>query len=539
MKRRTFLQHLGGAGLARTGVPPRRPNIVLMVADDLGFSDLGCYGGEIDTPNLDGLARRGVRFTQFYNAARCCPTRASLLTGLYPHQVGIGHMVETGRSDLPAYRGDLSLRAVTIAEALRAAGYHTLMVGKWHVTPVTQSRHNWPLERGFQHHYGTIYGAGSYYDPASLTRDNEPARPDRPDYYYTDAVAENAARYIEAYAAQGAPFFLYVAFTAPHWPLHAREADIAKYKGRYKQGWDALRRERHRRMIEMGLVDAHWPLTPRDPRVPAWEQAEHKEWQMRRMEVYAAMVDRMDQAVGRILTALRDHRAYDNTLILFLSDNGGCAEDLPVKPRSVPPAYIPQFTRDGRVVRRGNDPSILPGPEDTFGSYGAAWANASNTPFRLYKHWVHEGGIATPLIAHWPGRIARPGTLVDQPGHVIDIMVTCLEVAGAKYPSTRDGQAVLPLEGRSLVPILEGRRRSGHDAIFWEHEGNRAVRQGKWKLVSRYGGPWELYDMEADRTETMNLSTQRLNKTRELVELYEQWARRCGVVPWDKVRSAP
>ncbi|HWQ54480.1 MAG TPA: arylsulfatase [Bryobacteraceae bacterium] len=533
MNRRRFLGTFAAAGTQAQAAPlaRKRPNIILIMADDMGFSDIGCYGGEIATPNLDRLARRGVRFTQFYNTARCCPTRASLLTGLYPHQAGIGHMVD--RVDgLPGYRGDLNRRCVTVAQVLRPAGYHTLMCGKWHVTPVTDSKHNWPLQRGFERYYGIIHGGGSYYDPVTLTRDNESVRPEGKDYYLTDALSNEAANFVREYARKPEPFFMYVAYTAPHWPLHALEADIAKYRGRYAKGWDALRAGRNRRMIEIGIVEKRWPLTPRDSRVPPWADAPEKEWQQRRMEVYAAQIDRMDQGIGRILQSLEQTGAAEDTLVMFLADNGGCAEEI----RGWGPArHIPTATRDGRPVRVGNNPEIMPGPEDTYQSYGIPWANASNTPFRLYKHWVHEGGIATPFIASWPRAVQRQGTLTGQVGHIIDVMATCVDAAGARYPEISQGERIHALEGRSLLPVFEGRRRQGHPELYWEHEGNRAVRQGNWKLVSRHPDEWELYDLEADRAEMRNLAAAQPQKAAELAEKYGTWAQRVGVAPWQDI----
>ncbi|MEZ5353455.1 MAG: arylsulfatase [Bryobacteraceae bacterium] len=532
MNRRTFLSSLAAAALPGA---VRRPNIVLIMADDMGFSDLGCYGGEVATPNIDRLAKRGVRFRQFYNTARCCPTRASLMTGLYPHQAGVGHMVDTGRPDLPAYRGDLSPRSVTIAQALKPAGYRTYMSGKWHVTPVTDSKQNWPRQRGFDRFYGTIHGAGSFYDPVTLTSDNDAIQPGTKDFYYTDAIAQNATRFIHDHSQTHAsdPFFLYCAFTSPHWPLHALEADIAKYRGRYKDGWDALRAERHRRMIEMGIVDKRWPLTPRDPKVPAWSEAPDKEWQQRRMEVYAAQIDRMDQGIGRILAELDRAGALEDTLVMLLADNGGCAEELGPNGRGL---HFPKKRRDGGPVALGNDPSRMPGGEDTYQSYGIPWANASNTPFRLYKHWVHEGGISTPFIAHWPSRIRKTGTMTDQPGHLIDVMATCCDVANARYPSTHEGETITPLEGKPLTAVFDGKKRKGHSEIYWEHEGNRAVRQGDWKLVSRHPDQWELFNLKADRTEMNNLVARNAGKAAELERKYKEWAGKCGVEDWDKVR---
>jgi arylsulfatase A-like enzyme len=529
MTRREFTSIIAGA--MTLGAAPQdaaRPNIVAVMADDMGFSDLGCYGGEVRTPNLDRLASNGVRFRQFYNTARCCPTRASLLTGLYPHQAGVGHMMAD--NGLPGYRGDLNGQCVTIAEVLRTAGYRTLMSGKWHVTPASlPSKHNWPLQRGFDRFYGTIHGAGSFYDPVTLAEGNEFIKPEGRDYYYTDALSHRAAQWINEFAGKPEPFFLYLPYTAPHWPLHALEEDIRRYENQYKQGWDALRKERLDRMVELGIVDRRWRLTDRDPAVPPWEEAPNKPWEARRMAVYAAMIDRMDQGIGQVISALERSGALDNTLILFLADNGGCAEELSTSWKGL---HIPVKTRDGRAVQLGNDPEVMPGPETTYQSYGIPWANASNTPFRLYKHWVHEGGISTPLIAHWPAAIRQAGRQTDEPGHVIDLMATCVDVAGAKYPTTREGKAVAPMEGRSLLPVLQGRRGGPERDLYWEHEGNRAIRRGRWKLVSRHGQPWELYDLAADRTETNDLAARRPGTVRDLGARYDAWAKRAYVAPW-------
>src|SRR5574340_84651 len=535
MDRRDFLKTACGTALAGVAnAAPSRPNIVLIMNDDMGFSDLGCYGSEIRTPNLDALAKSGVRFTQFYNTARCCPTRASLMTGLYPHQTGVGHMVDNPKP-FPGYTGDLNPNCVTIAEALKPAGYQTFMSGKWHVTPVTSSKHNWPRQRGFDKYYGIIHGAADYFNPVTLTRDNDRVEPDKPDYYFTDAIADNAIAYIES-ASRSQPFFLYTAFTSPHWPLHAPEAEIARYRGRYKDGWDALREERRKRMIELGILDRRWPLTPRDNRVPEWQDAPDKDWQQRRMEVYAAQIDRMDQNIGRILAALRKTGQEQNTLVLFLADNGGCAEELGPKAGGL---HVPKQTRDGRPVRVGNLPGVMPGAEDTYQSYGIGWANASNTPFRLYKHWVHEGGISAPLIARWPAAIKQNGALVREPGHLIDIMATCLDVAGAKYPASRKGQPVTPLEGKSLRPAFGGGKVQGREGIYWEHEGNRAMRQGDWKRVSRHPDRWELYNMVADRSEMSNLAEKDPQRAGRMAAAYEKWAARASVEPWEKVQAAP
>jgi arylsulfatase len=560
INRRQFIKAMGLgvaalAGPGCAGAPQlraekhRQPNVVLIMADDMGYSDIGCYGGEIRTPNLDGLAAGGLRFTQFYNTARCCPTRASLMTGLYQHQAGVGHMMSDKGHD--GYRGDLNRRCVTIAEVLKQAGYSTYMSGKWHVTKSIKpdgDKHNWPRQRGFDRFFGTIHGAGSFYDPSSLTRDNTQIVPDSDDFYYTNAISDNAVKFISEHKPRSGdkPFFMYVPYTAPHWPMHALPEDIARYKGRYDGGWDALRAERHKRMIKMGIVESKWKITPRDRAVPPWTEAEDKQWFARRMEVYAAMVDCLDQGVGRIVSELKKTGNFENTLIFFLADNGGCAEeygsDGPVKPDPLKSVVLkpmgknelqtrmqPAVTRDGRPVRTGY--GVMPGPADTYIAYGKPWANASNTPFRLYKHWVHEGGISTPLIAHWPAQIKSRGKLGHQPGHLIDIMATCVDVAGAEYPSEYKGNMITPMEGSSLVPAFYDKPIE-REAIYWEHEGNRAVRRDKWKLVSRHPGGWELYDLEADRTELNNLAEKHPQKVIELKAMYESWASRCGVQPW-------
>jgi len=526
-----------------------RPDIIIIMADDMGWSDIGCYGGEIRTPNLDALAKDGVRLTQFYNTGRCCPTRATLLTGLYAHQAGIGHMMSDRGYD--GYRGELSKTCPTIAEVLRPAGYGTYMSGKWHVSKHVHPdgpKDNWPPQRGFDRFYGTIHGAGSFYDPNSLTRQNTQIVPDRQPFYYTDAITDEAVASIREHheKRKDDPFFLYVAHTAPHWPMHAFPEDIARYKGMYDQGWDAVRDARLKRQLAMGLVDKDWDLATRDRGVPAWEDEQDKEWMIRRMEVYAAMVDRLDQGVGRIVDALRETGRLDNTLIMFLADNGGCAEEYgssgpvrpdPSKPVTLKPMgkdelqrdMIPKVTRDGRPVRTGR--GVMPGPEDTYVAYGKPWANASNTPFRLYKHYNHEGGIAAPLIAHWPKGISRKGVLDHQPAHLIDLMATCMDVGNAPWPKEQGGEKPLPPEGVSMMPAFAGETLPKR-ALFFEHEGNRAVRSGKWKLVARGAkGPWELYDMEADRTETEDLAPKNVTKVLELTGMWNRWAKRAQVLP--------
>ena len=526
----------------------KKLNIIVILADDMGFSDIGCYGSEIQTPNLDHLAADGVRLTQFYNTARCCPTRACLLTGLYPHQAGVGWMM----SDLkhPGYRGRLNRSCVTMAEVLGASGYSTYMCGKWHVTPKVQPngpKGNWPLQRGFDRFYGTIHGAGSFFDPNSLTRGNKQISPyadpeyQPKQYYYTDAISDHAVRYVNEHCASAEhrdkPFFMYVAYTAAHWPMHALPKDIAKYKGKYDGGYEPIRKARHERLKKLGLVSSNWNLTQQ---AASWEAFKHKEWDAVNMEVYAAMVDNMDQGIGRIVAALSKNGQLDNTLLMYMQDNGGCAEGMgrggkkrrAAKPTLDPmPAdelqtnMIPKQTRDGYPVLQGT--GVMAGPADTYIGYGRGWANVSNTPYREYKHWVHEGGIATPLVVHWPKGIpsSQNGKLVHEPGHLIDIMATCVAVSGASYPKTfhKGDQAITPMEGLSLAPLFRGEDIQ-RDALYWEHEGNVAIRVGKWKAVAKFGGykrdAWELYDMVEDRTETNNLAKQ---MPARLVELKERW----------------
>lgn len=525
------------------------PNILYILADDMGFSDVGCYGGEIDTPNLDALAKGGLRFTQFYNTARCCPTRAALLTGLYPHQAGIGHMMEDRK--LAGYTGNLNKNCVTIAEALKPAGYKSYVVGKWHVTNVTHpktdaDKFNWPLQRGFDRFYGTIHGAGSFFDPNTLTRDNQYISPftdpeyPADDYYYTDAISDQASRFVREHD-KSKPFFLYVAYTAAHWPMHAKEKDIAKYKGRYAAGYEAVRKARYEKMFKEGVISAgsttNWPL-PSD-----LGEKEFWEWDQRNMEVFAAMVDSMDQGIGRIVQTLKESGHYENTLICFLQDNGGCAENIgrvgkgalraetpslpPLGKDYLQPDMIPKQTRDGFPMRQGK--GVMAGAGDTYIGYGEAWATVSNTPFRKHKHWTHEGGISTPLIAHWPAGITRQGQLESTPGHLIDLMATAVDLSKTTYPAN-----VKPMEGRSLAPLFTGGKIE-REAIYWEHEGNRAVRLGDWKLVAEHSKPWELYNIAQDRSEQHNLSQQEPGRVQQMAALYDAYAARANVEPWDKV----
>lgn len=538
------------AGAAAVAVPTgkpaaSRPNIIVILADDMGYSDLGCFGSEIPTPNLDRLAAGGLRLSDFHNTPRCCPSRAALLTGLYPQQAGIGDMMED--RGIPGYRGELNHDCPTIAELLRAAGYHTAMVGKWHVChiyfdgkkqlngetnePFWDTKADWPRQRGFEKYFGTIHGVGSYYHPFSLVDGNTPIYATPTNFYYTDVISDHAAADIDGYAGGKKPFFLYVAYTAPHWPLQAPEADIAKFRARYLVGWDAIRTNRYHREIALGLIDKNWPLSPRDPRVPPWREVKDKAWEANRMATYAAMIEHLDRGVGQILAALRRNGIEKNTLVLFCSDNGACAEIIQ------PEWYdVPSRLRDGRRVKVGNgDHSVFAGPEDVWQSYGVPWANVSDTPFLLYKHFTHEGGISSPFIASWPDVIKNPGGISKQVGHITDIMATALDVAGAKYPAIFNGQPTPALAGESLLPIFEGKQRPHPQPIFWEHEGNRAMLLGEWKIVARDRHPWELYNMVKDRTEHDDLAASQPERVADMAALYDAWAKRCHVVPFDKL----
>ncbi len=556
----TSFTALACSSLISPVIAAEKPNIIYIMSDDMGYSDIGCYGSEINTPNLNALADGGLRFTQFYNTGRCCPTRASLLTGLYPHQAGVGHMMNDRGHD--GYRGELNRQCVTIPEALKSAGYRSYLSGKWHVTQATNpktdaDKHNWPLQRGFDRFYGTIHGAGSFFDPNTLTRDNEfispfadaeylPQQMANGEYYYTDAIADHAVRFIREhhFETDDQPFFMYVSFTAAHWPMHALEKDIAKYEGKYDTGYDAIRNARYERMIKLGLIDhsntKNWLIDD------AWKEKEFWEWDKRNMEVYAAMVDNMDQGIGRIVQSLKDTGQLEKTLICFFQDNGGCAEnygrggiggprtDKPNRPvlaaDYLQPDMTPKQSRDGYAMRTGK--GSMAGPADTAIGYGRGWATVSNTPFREYKHYTHEGGISTPLIVHWPDQISRRGELEMTPGHLVDLMATAVDVAGAQYPEEfHDGQPIKPMEGKSLSPVFHNKPLD-REAIYWEHEGNRAIRVGKYKLVAKgVKGKWELYNIDVDRSEQNDLSIKQPFQTQKMAALWQAYAERANVLP--------
>jgi len=530
---------IGAIGIASISAAesskPRRPDIVVILADDLGFSDLGCYGGEINTPNLDALATGGVRFTQFYNAARCCPTRAALLTGLYPHEAGVGRMVyrHYGR-EYPGYLGYLNDRCVTLGSVLRSAGYQTMMVGKWHIGHARGQR---PTDRGFDRFYGIPMHVDSYWKVlpgCTVFRDGEqviPAtdeppntlRPDQP-WYTTDVFTDWALKYLDE-ADRDRPFFLYVAYNAPHWPLEAPEEDIARYRGKSLRGWEALRREKLERMKTLGVVADDTPLAPSP--APAWASlsaAEQRELDFRRA-IYAAQIDRMDQNIGRLIDRLKAQNRLDNTLIFFLSDNGCSAEQ-------------GMFGYKFQQHRIANFPAWR-AASGRSSSQGEAWATVSNTPFRKHKRWAHEGGVRTPLIVHWPNAVARPGGLIHDVGHVVDIMATCVEAAAAIYPKAFAGQSIRPQRGLSLLPLIQGRTRPAHHALYGEHLGRAMVRMGEWKLVTendRDPGAWELYHLADDPTELNDLADAHPDRVDRMKRAFLEWAKDALVMPRPKDR---
>jgi arylsulfatase len=534
----------------------KKPNVIVILTDDMGFSDIGCFGSEIKTPNIDKLAANGISFTHFYNTSRCSPSRASLMTGLYPHQAGMGFL-SNYNYDEAGYVDDLSKNAVTMAEVFKQAGYATYMSGKWHLNKeksIPNDRSNWPLQRGFNRFFGMLIGSGSFYDPGTLMSDNTFIAPGK-DFYLTHAITDNVLRFIDENPKEK-PFFFYIAYTAAHWPLQAPENEIQKYKGVYDKGWDETRKQRFEKLKKLGIISNKAVLTERGVDIPEWKNEPMKEWQVRRMEVYAAMVDIMDQGIGKIISTLEKNGELENTVIFYMHDNGGCAETLnsneteipltdeqkkgkPFAKDSIFLGKIPTYTRDGEFIRSGK--GVMPGPANTWTAYGKEWANVSSTPFRLYKHFVHEGGIATPLIIHWPEGIKVKGKLRTQPGHLIDIMATCVEIAGLNYPTNFNGNSIHPLEGKSLVPTFTN-KAINREFIFWEHEGNRAIRMGNWKLVSKTRKQkkfsptdenlWELYDMDRDPSEINNLALKYPDKVKTMAALWEKEAQRTMAKPW-------
>ena len=504
---RTFLTlSLFVASLSVADAVDQRPNILIILTDDMGFSDLGCFGGEIETPNLDALASHGLRFTEFYNTARCWPTRATLMSGIYSN--------------------GLSKQQVTIPQLLREVGYQTGMVGKWHLG--MDPKVDGPVQRGFDDFYGTMTGAGSFWDPYTLTRNTRPTEPDRNDFYYTDKIGSEAVRQIEHFADSERPFFQYVAFTAAHWPLHAPEATVEKYLERYKSGWEKLRADRYARMLEMGIIDTgRWPLPPPERHVADWDTVEHKEWRIRNMAVYAAMVDHMDQAVGHIVRALKRTEQFENTLIVYFHDNGACSEHLSGNGWNTANNILEKAAENGDVVAVGDRFDVPMGGPMTYGSLGHNWANAQNVPMRRYKSNVHNGGACTPAIMHWPdGMTAKKGSITSQRGHVVDMMATCLELGGAEYPDQFDGQKLRQHESLSLVPILKGNETSRDHHYIFNHGNTHAIVKGDFKIVREGKGKWALYNLALNRTETDNLAAQHPDVVANLAQLWEdRWGK--------------
>jgi len=500
----------------------KQPNIIVILADDLGFSDIGAFGSEIKTPNLDKLAANGLLIKQFYNAGRCCPSRASLLTGLYPHQAGVGDMVQD--KGFPAYQGYLNEHCITIGQALKQAGYKTIVSGKWHVGLVPSA---WAVNRGFDDSFTLQNNGSSYFNSEPLYNDGrkvtflkgdkEVIRTDT-STYLTQEITNFALTSLEKQRNQQQPFFLYVGYNAPHWPIQALPEDIAKYKGKYLGGWDKLRASRFKKLKELGIIDKNWDLSNRFEKVPDWEKftAEEKDKWDTRMAIYAAMIDRMDAGIGEILQKVKSLGEEDNTLILFLSDNGGSSDDV----------------KNWNYVTQKNG---TPGSVASIDSYESPWGNVSNTPFQLFKKNTHEGGIASPFIAYYPKHI-KPGTISNRVSHVIDIFPTVLEFARFQYPDSYQGKSLTPLEGISLKKEFEGQQSKAHDALFWEHEGSKAVRKGDWKAVAENNQPWELYNLAKDRTETKNLAKSEPKLLQDLIELHQQWSVKVGVEDWNKIK---
>ena len=512
------------SGFSQTAVKKDKPNIILILADDLGYSDLGAYGSEIKTPNLDRLAKEGLRLKEFYNNSICAPTRASLLTGQYQHKAGVGYFAND--LGLPAYQGYLNQESLTLAEVLKANGYATLMSGKWHVNNKDQS---FPWQRGFDH--VLMLGNGSYFDQGDYNGgkqipyfvDVKPYPLEAGKYYQTDVITDHAVNFLNDEAKKDKPFFLYLAYTAPHWPLHALPEDIAKYKGKYDIGWDELRKQRYARQQELGIVDAKTPLSTKEADIYDWSRLSYDQktqWAAK-MEVFAAMVDRMDQGIGKLLDKLKAEGQAENTLIVFISDNGAPAEEM-----------VKWF---GGAIRNT-------GPVGTIGSYESQsknWSYASNTPFLAFKDYMYEGGISSPFIAWYPSKI-KAGTLSKGTGHIIDIAPTFYDLAAAKYPKKLNNVTPHALAGKSLLPVLFGQETSvsRNEPLFWERAGNRAVREGKWKLVSTYPSyTWELFDLENDRGETTNVARQNHDVVSQLSTKYFAWAKKNDVVDFSTLED--
>lgn len=550
------------------------PNIILILSDDMGYSDLGCYGGEIKTPHLDGLAKSGLRYTHMYNVGHCCPSRAALMTGLYPQQTGLGWMTDT-KFEQPGYTDELNNNCVTIAEVLKSAGYSTYMTGKWHLSHNTREngpKYNWPLQRGFDKFYGILAGAGNFYDPATLCRGNTLITPfNDPDYhpksfYFTDAITDNSIEFLKEHKSNN-PFFMYVAYTAAHWPMQAPQAAIDKYKGQYAVGWDKLREQRLKKEKELGVISSKAELSPLDTH--PWIEEIDKPAMERRMETYAAMISIMDEGIGRIVDELKRQGKFENTVILFMQDNGGNAEGVgyggpngetrPVAKDTAAARFLNKdeiqynvvspTTRNGKLVMVGK--KVMAGPADTYLAYLKPWANVSNTPFIKYKNFLYEGGIATPLIIAWPAGIKTKGAIRNNTGHAIDILPTLTDLAGVTYPKQYNDRPITPVSGISLVPSFTNKPLPQR-AVYWEHQGNKAMRMGKWKIVSggimngAYGKwktftslPWQLFDLESDPSELKDISAKYPEQLKKMVNMWQKWAKETNVypMPWKEEKQ--
>jgi arylsulfatase A-like enzyme len=503
------LKHLSFICFFGFGTLWAKPNILLIMSDDMGYSDLGCFGGEIQTPNLDALADAGIRFTNFYSENMCWVSRASMLTGVY-HRASFKD-------------GSLHPHCLTLPESLKARGYRTGIMGKWHLG-------GYPDQRGFDYFYGILGGASSFFAPIGLKRNRtaiDHEFQDKEDYYFTHAIGKEAISFLQK-SRVDQPFFLYLPFTAAHWPLHAPEDAIERYQGKFSAGWDELRKKRLQKMKALGVMDQSVKLSPRHPKVPSWKDEKHKTWQERRMEVYAAQVTIMDRVIGEVIDQLRESGQLQNTLTFFTIDNGGCHVEYPPNRKG---DYLPEKTRDGRLMKPGNLTHLLPGPEITYQSYGHGWANLSNTPFRLFKQYDHEGGIHTPMIAHWPKQIKAKGTTNPTLSHLVDLMPTILEATQSSPSEFQADKKRMAWDGRSILPALTGKKQADPAVLFFHHARGKAIRVGNWKLVLNKDGKkkakWELYDLSVDPNELKDLANSQTNKVKELVQLWESKEKEC------------
>jgi len=507
---------------------PNKPNVVLIMLDDMGYSDLGCYGGEIETPTIDKLASEGIRFSNFYNTGRCCPSRASLLTGLYPHKTGIGFMTFDSGSDYEGYRGVLNNESVTIGEVLQKQGYHTSIVGKWHVGSI--SKKNWPLNRGFNRFYGSPQAGGSYYGYNTrfdMVLDDKIIYPKKSNsypenWYSTNAFTDKAIEFIDDAISKGKPFFTYMAYNAPHYNLQAPEDVIENYMDFYRKGWDSIRESRYKKLLKEGLINSDWKQSEPERPIKEWNSlsAFEKEKQIALMAVYAATIEMVDRNISKLITSLKEKNVLENTVIMLLSDNGGCKQSKGEEMGSL------------KIVDRVGGPK-------SYAAYGISWANVSNTPFRKFKTQNHEGGIASPLII-WGNKIAdhqKEGTINKSKTHIIDIMPTILDVTQSNYPKKFNENIIKPIDGKSILPLLKNVDGQHHEYIYFEHQGNKAIINKSWKLVALKNKPWELYNIEKDRTELNNLSQQYPNKVNELSIIWNEWATNNNVLPKPKIKG--